>query len=129
MIIYYKLENKQVVPVEDVIEWAEWFENANKRIKKTYIGHILISTVFLGVDYFYTNQGKDYFYTNQGKSNRPVVFETMIFWAENKELDQIESRACTWDEAVKVHREQVRVVIKAIRECEKNPPSDGPSDG
>lgn len=120
MIIYYKLENKQVVPVEDVIEWAEWFENANRRIKKTYIGHILISTVFLGVDYFYTNQGQ---------SNRPVVFETMIFWAENKELDQIESRACTWDEAVKVHREQVRVVIKAIRECEKNPPSDGPSDG
>ena len=58
---------KLVVPVEDTIEWATWYENAKEEriVGSTHVGPLHVSTVFLGIDH--------------GWGDKPRWFETMIF--------------------------------------------------
>lgn len=90
------LVDNTVVKVNDLFAWAEWFEkNGNKRIvSQDKIKGVLVSTVFLGVDYgFYTE--------------RPLWFETMIFGGTH---DGFQKRYTTYDEAVEGHKEALKLV-------------------
>lgn len=57
------------VPFEgdDVLEWARWFESADRQIARTEAGKAVVSTVFLGIDHGFP------------LSDRPILFETMVF--------------------------------------------------
>lgn len=101
---YYKLVNK--IPVEcNLLDLAEFLnESGNCKISKTKINDILISTVFLGTDHNFTEKGN------------PVLFETMVFGGK---LDEECVRYCTYDEAIKGHKEMVSRVkrFEITKEC------------
>ena len=86
----YILDGQTPVPTEDVIEWAQWFETADRQVADDQIGDIRVSTVFTGIDYNFTQIGP------------PRVFETMIFGGA---LSDREWRYATWEEAEAGHRE------------------------
>lgn len=95
---YILNENKEPVPT-DMMEAAKWLASgkegdSNRRVAKTTIGDVNISTVFLGLDHRFGD-------------GPPLVFETMIFGGEHNE-DQW--RYSTWDEAMKGHEAAVRLV-------------------
>ena len=88
----YILDGHNPVPCDDLIEWARWFETANRHVAKTKVNkEVTISTVFLGLDH------------NFGEGC-PALFETMVFGGK---LDEQMERYATWDEAEKGHRKWV----------------------
>lgn len=50
-------------------KWSKWFETADRVVRKTQIGDVLVSTVFLGI--------------NHGDFANPLWFETMVFGGEH----------------------------------------------
>lgn len=84
--IYAKLVNKKIVPMDDIIKWAQWFGAADRHVGKDKIGDHVVSTVFLGINHW------------------GHWFETIIF-RENGESDEdLEmQRYRTYDEAKKGH--------------------------
>jgi hypothetical protein len=91
----YILQNKEAIPVEDILEWAKWFETANRHVRQDTIGKVRISTVFLGLDHqWHPNE-------------RPLLFETMIFGGEH---DEYQDRYTTWEEAERGHEEALNMV-------------------
>ena len=93
----YILKGRTPVPVDDLLEWARWFENADRHVKLSEQGDVRVSTVFLGLDHSW---GGD----------RPVLFETMVFGVPG--LD-VQDRYCTWEEAEAGHDRRVMEVFKA----------------
>lgn len=101
MFTKYKLEGKIPVPVEDVLEWARWFHDADRQVARDIIGNLRVSTVFLGLDHNFSLNGP------------PVLFETMIFpvdakgeYIRGEALDYME-RYTTWELALEGHRRAV----------------------
>lgn len=103
MKLYYILggpSGREPISVEDVLEWAKFFEVGDKRrVAMTHLGSLSVSTVFLGIDHGFAFD----------KEARPVLFETMVF-GEDCELAGIEQRYCTWEEAEAGHAIMVRRV-------------------
>ena len=94
----YILQEHQPVLTPDAREWAIWFETANRTVARTKIGPAEVSTVFLGLDHNFTDEGP------------PVLFETMVFGGSQ---DQQQERYCTWEEAEAGHAKMVkRVKVK-----------------
>lgn len=94
--MYAILVDSFVVPVEDVMEWALWFEvAANRVIRQSDFGEVCISTVFLGIDYAMFPHG------------RHQWFETMIFGGE---LDQQQWHYETLEEAVAGHNQALELL-------------------
>ncbi len=93
----YKLRRKKVVPVDDLLEWALWFETADRRVstKKIRQGKKLlwVSTVFLGIEHF------------------GGIFETMVFLSDRSTLEEFTRRYRTWSEAARGHRKVVKSII------------------
>jgi len=90
---YFILDGQ--IPVKcDMYKWATWNNGPNRDVKKTNIGDIKISTVFLGLDH------------NWGQGP-PLLFETMVFGGK---LDQEQERYTTWEEAETGHRLMVEKV-------------------
>ena len=98
MIKYYKLNGKVAVACHSLLEWAEWFETAERRVASEDIAGIWISTVFLGLDHNYSSKGD------------PLLFETMTFSPEG-EANQMR-RYFTWEEAEQGHK-QVADLVRA----------------
>ncbi len=49
MILHYTLDEQgQPVPCADILEWARWFETADRQLAETLIADARVSTVFLG---------------------------------------------------------------------------------
>lgn len=95
---YAILKDGQVLPVFDIREWAKWFENFdNRRVDKTQVGDVEISTVFLGLDHSFGHGPK-------------LWFETMIFGGK---FDQEQWRYSTLEEAKAGHIEAVDLVKKS----------------
>jgi len=108
----YILDGHKLVPCEDLIKWATWFETANRTIArkdigipvwKYYLGKwfrlkrfepITISTVFLGLDHSF------------GKGP-PLLFETMIFGGK---FDSYQERYSTWEQAEAGHLRAIMAV-------------------
>lgn len=77
-----------------------------KRVEKTTLdnGDIIISTVFLGIDH------------NFGDNGPPVLFETMIFAGKYPDIDQYQVRATSW---VGAQIEHIKAIAIAKTELEK----------
>ena len=87
----YILEGKELVEV-DYMTWALWFEDAcgenisRRKVADTYLGeNIWISTVFLGIDHNYRDEGP------------PLLFETMVFHRCDPPRIGIGGREHEWD--------------------------------
>lgn len=92
--LWYTLEG-EIIKKCSVEEWSEMFEGPLRIVKRTQIGWIRVSTVFMGLDHNFSNEGP------------PLLFETMIFGGR---LNQQLARCSTWEEAETVHREMVQKV-------------------
>ena len=62
---YFIMKGNEIIPT-DHIEWAAWFEGADRQIGSTTIGESYVSTVFLGLDHSFG-------------CGPPMIFETMVF--------------------------------------------------
>ena len=91
----YILKNDKPVLAKDIMEWAKWYETADRNIEKTKVGKVNISTVFLGTDHSFGD-------------GPPLLYETMIFGGE---LDQEQDRYTTKAEATIGHKRMVAKVI------------------
>lgn len=97
--LYYILdENHLALPVFDVLEWAKWFEGANRHVADEMVGEYRVSTVFLAIDHSYG--GGD-----------PVLFETMVFH-ERESFDEMD-RYHTWAEALAGHA-RIKAGVEAM---------------
>lgn len=96
----YILVDRIPVPCENLIEFGEWFQDANRHVGDTHVGEAWISTVFLGMDHSFT------------RSEHPILFETMIFGGK---YDEFQRRYHTWNEAEKGHWEIYEVVFAPIK--------------
>lgn len=80
-------------PIPASIEqWAAWASKGGddiKRVARTQIGDVTVSTVFLGLDHS----------LGYGPA---VLFETMIFGGKN---DDFTDRCSTWRQAEKMHED------------------------
>lgn len=90
-------ENGNPKVCNELLVWAEWFENANRTIKKTKIGEVEVSTVFLGIDHSF---GGDI----------PILYETMIFGGK---YDGEQRRYVTKEEALLGHDELIKLAKEA----------------
>jgi hypothetical protein len=98
----YILVAKHPVKTDDVYVWAQFFEKESRLVAHTLIEGVKISTVFLGLDHRWKNEGL------------PILFETMIFGGKH---DQYQERYCTWEEAEAGHLRAVeRVRTKTLWE-------------
>lgn len=67
----FKLDRHTPVPCQDPLEWAAWYETADRRVAETWVGKTRISTVFLGLNYSLFDTDPD-----------PILFETMVFGSD-----------------------------------------------
>ena len=116
MSLYFLLDKDKNPFACSVKEWADWINHNSKHVRHTIIKKygVRISTVFLGIDHNHFSQSV----------SKPLLFETMVFLYGNEDLESnlrgYMERYCTWDEALKGHREAVKWVIAQIREKEAN---------
>jgi len=92
----FKLVGHEVVAVPDVLEWAQWFETAERKVMSTtLIDGSRISTFFLGLNH-------------QWGDGPPVLFETALFSGEKTFVpllmcevreSEVVARYSTWGEA------------------------------
>jgi len=94
----YILVDNEPVQANDVKEWGEFFESADRVVAKTHFGNVEVSTVFLGLNH------------NFG-IGPPMLFETMVFGGD---LDGEMERYSTKEEAVDGHKNFVERVQLSI---------------
>lgn len=80
---------------DDLMEWAQWFETAERHVNDTTIGDVRVSTVFLGLDHNFSGEGE------------PVLFETMIFGGP---MTEEQMRYSTWEQAALGHAAHCDVI-------------------
>lgn len=83
----YILEGDTPRAVDDLMEWAKWFETAKRQLFRTVFPGGHISTVFLGLDHSYDG-------------GPPILFETMIFGGPH---DGYQVRCSTFEQARAMH--------------------------
>ena len=79
--------NGRPQPCDDLMTWARWMEDGNRVLRKTEIGGVRVSTVFLGLDHSF----------GEGP---PVLWETMIFGGEH---DQYQDHYASEAAAIQGH--------------------------
>lgn len=86
------------LPCFDTLEWGHWHRTSRDacRVGSDHVGDAWVSTVFLGIDH------------NWGASGDPLLFETMVFLADDDygEMDRYRS----WAEAAAGH-ERIRSML------------------
>lgn len=87
---HYILEGKTAVKCSSLMEWATWFDKAERWVARDTIGDSVVSTIFLGCDHSF--------------GDPPLLFETMVFGGA---LDQEMDRYRTWEEAELGHQNMV----------------------
>lgn len=90
-------------PASSLEEGAAFFEDGKNRIvAQDTVGHILVSTVFLGLDH--------------GFGGEPLWFETMVFntakAGQERWLDLDQERYATWGEAIEGHARMLANVMR-----------------
>jgi len=96
----YILDGHEAIPIDDLHAWGTWFQTAERHVAQDLLpGGIHISTVFLGLDHRF------------GEDGPPLIFETMVFGGE---YDQFQERYSTWEEAEKGHAEILSRVKAAL---------------
>jgi hypothetical protein len=93
---FYILIDHEPVPISDPLQWGRFFNEHDLRtVGRDEVGDVLVSTVFLGLDYRFFGDGP------------PLLFETMMFGGE---FDQQPWRFATWDQAEAFHKACVRML-------------------
>lgn len=69
---YYILDAKGRPVLVDLLTWAKWFGTAKRIVRHQQVGRAWISTIFLGIDHSFTEEGP------------PVLWETMVFRGKSK---------------------------------------------
>lgn len=87
--MYYNLVDGEPVAVS-IHEWTHPGDRMDWVVGRSYVGHTLVSTVFLGLDHDF------------GRTGRPVLFETMVFGNHG---DEQCVRYHTLDEAISGHED------------------------
>lgn len=105
---YILLPNHTTVEV-DLMEWAQWYQTADRHVGDTTTQLYRISTVFLGLDHSWGR-------------GPPMLFETMVFEREGYESPLLKGfivhddldcvRYSTWDDAEAGHQATVRRYLK-----------------
>lgn len=90
----YVLIGQTPVPEPNLLAWAEWFETADRVVFQTEVRGGLVSTVFLGIDHNFSDDGP------------PILFETMVFM-DGEASDM--RRCSTWLEAEAQHHAVVEM--------------------
>lgn len=86
----YILEGKIAAPVDDILIWAKFMEDGSRRVvKQDRIGGVLVSTVFIGLNYAFDDR-------------EPILFETMVFGGDH---DEYQVRYSTYEEAECGHKQ------------------------
>lgn len=76
------------------MEWAHWFETADRHVARDKIGRVSVSTVFLGLDHSFGG-------------GTPILWETMIFGGEH---DGYQERYSSRADALRGHASAVTLV-------------------
>lgn len=98
--LYYRLDANRIArPCSSLIEWAEYYELADRHVADERIGDARISTVFLGIDHSF------------GFGGLPLIFETMIFGGTQ---DGYCDRCSTWQEAEAMHARACNLVRETM---------------
>ena len=95
---WYILVGDDLVPT-DMVTAARWLaeHDERRRVGDTDVGDVNVSTVFLGLDHRYYDEGP------------PLVFETMIFGGKH---DQWQQRTSTWAQADAMHKRACAMVAE-----------------
>lgn len=91
-------DNRVPVPCSDLMEWAKWYETADRHVAQEVVGDVRISTVFLGINHRFG-------------PGSPLLFETMIFGGPH---DGHQARCTFWDDAIKQHAEAVEMARSGL---------------
>ena len=75
-----------------LMEWARWFENADRALGQTEVGGSQVSTVFMGLDHRFDPKGP------------PLLYETLVFGGP---LEDDMDRYSTREEALAGHKAMV----------------------
>jgi hypothetical protein len=95
---WYILSTDNEPVAVSITEASEWMENnpEKKAIKQDHIDDIFVSTVFLGLDHSWDNQGL-------------ILWETMIFGGIN---DQYQERYNSYEDALEGHQRAIDLIKK-----------------
>lgn len=103
---HYRLNKDGSIETCTLTEWAETYPRFQQ---VTIVNGVCVSTVFLGLDHNYTDEGA------------PILFETMTFTKRRqsfKRFDQLQWRYCDLENAEAHHR----AIVKAIKHKRFNTP-------
>lgn len=94
--IYFKKDGTPYEGPDDFLQWGKDFMDIEGRRvgNDTLPNGLLVPTVWLGLDH------------NYGDNHRPLIFESMVFFAEGGNLDMW--RYSTWKEAELGHKMLVK---------------------
>jgi hypothetical protein len=92
---YILLDNGIAVPCPSLKAWCDWYETHDRVIRQEVIGRSMVSTVFLGLDHNFYDDGP------------PILFETMIFGGPR---DQSGWQYATQADALEGHNKAVELV-------------------
>lgn len=99
----YILDGKTPVKCNNTLEWARWYETADRSVAFTELNGARVSTVFLSLSHSF----------GEGE---PLLFETMVFGGEH---DGEMTRCSTWEQAEEMHKNMVQLISAAIAQGEK----------
>lgn len=94
---------QEPIKCDDLEQWGNWFETAERHVAETTIGRYWVSTVFLGVDHSYR--------LPDDPPGPPLLFETMTFHQGGNEVEDDDGfgRWSTWEEAEAGHARAVEL--------------------
>lgn len=95
---HYVLDGKNVVPATPE-EWGRFLQTADRRVALDFVGDHRVSTVFLGLDHNWSQEGP------------PLIFETMVFADEG--WDEQDCYRCSTYEEAELQHAQVYSRLKA----------------
>lgn len=106
----YVLDGHNVRATDDMEEWGRCFGSPDRIVAHTAEEYFEVSTVFLGVRHNHFHPGP------------PILFETMVFATEayaalvpkEENIDGIQSRYASWDDAETGHNTTVKRLRKQI---------------
>lgn len=92
-------ENRTPIEEPDIIKWGAWMKTSDRTIRKTHVGKVWVSTVFLGLDHNFCG-------------GPPLLYETMIF----EMGDEYQERYATEQEAIEGHERALQVARECVRD-------------
>lgn len=82
---WYYNEAGRLTETDSVLVWGKYFQFADRHILKTSLPDgYRVSTVFLGLDHNYSDDGP------------PVLWETMVFHPDDVYMDRYTSQRAAW---------------------------------